>query len=90
MSIDTDDVLAEAARWRDAGKGWLSLPWSAPEDRTRELPTGALRRRNGFGRIPTDRRHRVGAGRPHAATNPRPAVLAWRRTAREKAEDSPL
>ena len=21
MSIDTDDVLAEAARWRDAGKG---------------------------------------------------------------------
>ena len=21
MSIDTDDVLAEAARWRDSGKG---------------------------------------------------------------------
>lgn len=25
MSIDTDDVLAEAARWRDAGKGGVAI-----------------------------------------------------------------
>ena len=84
MSIDTDDVLAEAARWRDAGKGGPSPPWSAPEDRTRELPTSALRRQNGFGQIPTDRRHRVGAGRPHAAANPRPACPGLAAKSREK------
>ena len=49
MSIDTDDVLAEAARWRDAGKGVAIATVVSTWDRARELPTGALRWQNGSG-----------------------------------------